>query len=84
MEMDKTAKIAAALNYLGYNSGYYIEGEKITWVDEPPVKPSQKQIDDKVKVIESILETKAEAEKALKVSAYTKLGLTEEEIKAIL
>jgi hypothetical protein len=84
MEMDKTGKISAALNHLGYNSGYYIEGEKITWVDEPAIKPSQEQIDDLVEKIDDIIKEKTQQERALKVSAYQKLGLTESEINAIL
>lgn len=84
MQMDKTGKIAEVLKHLGYNSGWYIEGEKITWVDEPAIKPSQEQIDDLVEKIDDIIETKAQEERALKVSAYQKLGLSEEEINAIL
>ncbi len=61
-----------------------LTGTEITWIDEPEVRPTQEQIDAKVLEIESILETKAQQERALKVSAYKKLGLTEEEINAIL
>ena len=84
MEMDKTGKIAEVLKHLGHNSGWYIEGEKITWVDEPAVKPSQEQIDDLVEKIDDIIKEKAQQEIALKVAAYQKLGLTESEINAIL
>jgi hypothetical protein len=77
-------KIAKSLSELGYTSGWVLTGTEITWIDEPEIKPTQKQIADKVLEIESILEERVQAEKALKVSAYTKLGLTEEEINAIL
>jgi hypothetical protein len=84
MEIDKTGKIAEVLKHLGHNSGWYIEGEKITWVDEPAIKPSQEQIDDLVKKIDDIIKEKAQQERDLKISAYTKLGLSEDEINAII
>ncbi len=77
-------KIIESLKELGYTSGWVLTGTEITWIDEPEVRPTQEQIDAKVLVIESILETRAQEERALKVSAYTKLGLSEEEINAIL
>jgi hypothetical protein len=82
--MNQTDKISYALIELGYNTGWVVRGEEITWIDEPEVRPTQEQIDAKVLVIESILETRAQEERALKVSAYTKLGLNENEINAIL
>jgi hypothetical protein len=77
-------KIVESLKELGYTSGWAVNGTEIEWIEEPEVRPTKKQIDDKVKIIESILETRAQEERALKMSAYTKLGLTEEEINAIL
>jgi hypothetical protein len=82
--MTQTQKISEALIALGYTSGWVVNGTEIEWIDEPEVRPTQKQIDDKVLVIESILEARAEAKKALKVSAYEKLGLSEAEINAII
>jgi|688.fasta_scaffold1880904_2 hypothetical protein len=82
--MIETQKISEALISLGYTTGWVVTGTEITWVDEPAVKPTQEQIDDKVLEIESILEAKAQEERALKVSAYKKLGLTEAEINTIL
>ena len=80
----KHQKIAESLKELGYTTGWVLTGTEITWIDEPEVRPTQEQIDAKVLEIESILETKAQQERALKVSAYKKLGLTEDEINAIL
>jgi hypothetical protein len=77
-------KIALSLIELGYNTGWLLNGTEITWIDEPEVRPTQEQVNTMVEQIESILETKAQEERALKVSAYTKLGLSEEEINAIL
>lgn len=77
-------KIVESLKELGYPTGWTVRGTEIIWVDEPEVIPTQEQIDAKVLEIESILETKAQQERALKISAYQKLGLTEEEINAIL
>jgi hypothetical protein len=77
-------KIVASLKELGYTSGWAVNGTEIEWIEEPEIKPTQEQIDAKVLEIENILETRAQEEKTLKVSAYTKLGLTEEEINAIL
>jgi hypothetical protein len=82
--MDITRKISEALEELGYDTGWVVRGTEIEWINEPEVKPTKKQIDAKVLEIESILETKAQEEKALKVSAYTKLGLTEAEINSII
>jgi hypothetical protein len=77
-------KIVASLKELGYTSGWAVNGTEIEWIEEPEVRPTQEQIDAKVLEIESILETKAQQERALKVSAYTKLGLTAEEINSII
>ena len=77
-------KIAKSLEELGYTSGWVLTGTQIEWINEPKVKPTQEQIDAKVLEIESILEAKAQEERALKISAYTKLGLTEAEINAII
>jgi hypothetical protein len=82
--MNQTDKISYALIELGYNSGWVISGEEITWIDEPEVRPTQEQIDNKILEIENILETRAQQERSLKISAYQKLGLTEDEINAIL
>jgi hypothetical protein len=82
--MSETQKISEALIALGYSTGWVVNGTEITWIDEPEIKPTQKQIADKVLEIESILEARVQAEKALKVSAYTKLGLTEAEINSII
>jgi hypothetical protein len=82
--MDITTKISESLQELGYDTGWVVNGTEIIWINEPAVKPTQKQIDDKVLEIESILEARAEAKKALKVSAYEKLGLTEAEINSII
>jgi hypothetical protein len=82
--MDITRKISESLQELGYDTGWVVRGTEIEWINEPEVKPTQKQIDDKVLEIESILEARAEAKKALKVSAYEKLGLTEAEINSII
>jgi hypothetical protein len=77
-------KIVESLKELGYTSGWVVKGTEIEWIVEPQVRPTQKQIDAKVLEIESILETKAQEERDLKVSAYTKLGLTEAEINSII
>jgi hypothetical protein len=82
--MDMHIKIVNVLKELGYDTGWVVNGEEITWIDEPKVKPTQEQIDAKVLEIENILKTKAQQERTLKVSGYTKLGLTTEEINAIL
>ena len=76
-------KIAASLKELGYVD-WVVNDTEIEWIVEPEVRPTQEQIDAKVLEIESILETRAQEERALKVSAYQKLGLTESEINAIL
>lgn len=77
-------KVAAALRELGYKTGWLLSGTEITWLDEPEVRPTQEQIDAKVLEIESILEARAQQERALKISAYKKLGLSDDEINAII
>jgi hypothetical protein len=77
-------KIALSLIELGYNTGWLLNGTEITWIDEPEVRPTQEQINTMVEQIESILETRAQEERDLKISAYTKLGLSEDEINAII
>ena len=79
--------LSLALTELGYNTGWYIVGdsyEGIEWIDEPENIPSKEEVEGKALEVKSILETRAQEERALKVSVYTKLGLTEEEINAIL
>jgi hypothetical protein len=82
--LSEHSKVGAALRELGYNTGWLLSGTEITWLDEPEVRPTQEQIDAKVLEIESILESKAQTERALKVSAYKKLGLSDNEINAII
>jgi hypothetical protein len=82
--MDMHIKIVNVLKELGYDTGWVVRGTEIEWIDEPEVRPTQEQIDAKVLEIESILETKAQEERALKVSAYKKLGLSDDEINAII
>ncbi len=82
--LSEHSKVAAALRELGYNTGWLLSGTEITWLDEPEVRPTQEQIDAKVLEIGSILESKAQTERALKVSAYKKLGLSDDEINAII
>ena len=79
-------KISQSLIELGYTE-FVVRGETfegIEWIIQPDKKPTKKQIEDMAAKIEKILETRKAEQKALKVSAYTKLGLTEEEINAIL
>jgi hypothetical protein len=76
-------KIVESLKQLGY-TGWAVNGTEIEWIVEPEVRPTQEQIDAKVLEIESILESKAQTERALKVSAYKKLGLSDDEINAII
>lgn len=78
-------KIAEALVELGHTE--FVCGDtydSIQWIVQPDEKPTKKQVEDMVAKIDEILETRKAEQKALKVSAYTKLGLTEEEINAIL
>jgi hypothetical protein len=79
-------KIAEALVELGYTE-FVVTGdiyEGIEWIVQPDKKPTKKQVEDMAAKIEEILQTRKAEQKALKVSAYTKLGLTENEINAIL
>ena len=77
-------KIALSLIELGYTFGWVVNGTEITWIEEPEVRPTQEQINNMAEQIESILETRAQEERSLKISAYQKIGLSEEEINAIL
>jgi hypothetical protein len=89
--MTQTQKISETLIALGYTSGWVVNGTEIEWIDEPQVRPTQKQIDAKVLEIESILEAKTQetelARQAKLDSAITKLkalGLTEAEAKVVI
>jgi hypothetical protein len=79
-------KITEALLELGYYNfvvtGHTYEG--IEWIVEPETIPTKEEVEDMALQIDDILQTRAEEQRALKVSAYTKLGLTEDEINAIL
>lgn len=79
-------KIAEALIELGYTE-FVVTGdiyEGIEWIVQPDKKPTKKQVEDMAAKIDGILETRKAEQRATKVSAYTKLGLTEEEINSIL
>jgi|688.fasta_scaffold2619195_2 hypothetical protein len=79
-------KITKALLELGY-SEFVVKGdvyEGIEWVVEPETIPSKEEVESMALQIDDILETRTQEQRALKVSAYTKLGLTEDEINAII
>jgi hypothetical protein len=79
-------KITKALLELGY-SEFVVKGdvyEGIEWVVEPENIPSKEEVESMALQIDDILETRAQEQRTLKVSAYTKLGLTEDEINAII
>jgi predicted DNA binding protein len=78
-------KLAEALVELGYTE--FVCGDtydSIQWIVQPDKKPTKKQVEDMAAKIEEILQTRKTEQRATKVSAYKKLGLTEEEINAIL
>jgi len=78
--------ISKALLKLGYTE-FVVRGdvyEGIEWVIEPKTIPSKEEVESMALQVDDILETKAQEQRALKVSAYTKLGLTEDEINAII
>jgi hypothetical protein len=79
-------KIAEALIELGYKE-FVVTGntyEGIEWIVEPETIPTKEEVEDMATKIDEILETRKAEQRATKVSAYTKLGLTETEINAII
>jgi len=81
-------RIADALVALGYqefvcNDTY----ESIKWIVEPDSKPTKKQVEDMAKQIPILEQQQKQEQEALKLSAIAKLaklGLTEDEAKAII
>jgi hypothetical protein len=78
--------INQAIINLGYTGGWILRGdtyEGIEWVEQPDNIPSKEDIDNAIANIQAEQDAKA----AAKESALTKLqalGLTEEEIKALI
>jgi hypothetical protein len=79
-------KIANALVELGYTE-FVVNNEnidEIVWVVEPDKKPTKKEIEDMVAVIDDILLQRKQDQDNLKRSGYKKLGLSDDEINAII
>jgi hypothetical protein len=79
-------KIANALVELGYTEFvvYNESIDEIVWVVEPDKKPTKKEIEDMVAVIDDILLQRKQDQDNLKRSGYKKLGLSDDEINAII
>ena len=79
-------KITEALVELGYTE-FVVRGsiyEGIEWIVQPEIIPTKEQVEDMALQIDNILQTRKAEQQAIKISAYTKLGLTEDEINAII
>jgi hypothetical protein len=82
-------KIAEVLSKMGYNE-FVVNGdtyEGINWVVEPEHIPSKEEILDTISQLDDLEQAEQDAKAAAKESALTKLqalGLTEEEIKALI
>jgi hypothetical protein len=82
-------KIAEVLSKMGYVE-FIVRGdtyEGIEWIEQPESIPTKEQILAKIPEFELLEQQEVEAKIAAKESALTKLqalGLTEEEIKALL
>jgi hypothetical protein len=79
-------KIANALVELGYTEFvvYNESIDEIVWVVEPDKKPTKKEIEDMVAIIDDILLQRKQDQNNLKISGYKKLGLSDDEINAII
>ena len=81
--MKPEIEILEAMIELGYGSNWILSGnsvDDIQYLDNALPKPTKNEILEKIKELPQIRETK----KQLKISAYTKLGLSEDEINAII
>jgi hypothetical protein len=79
----KHEEITEALKELGYNSNWILSGnniDDIKYLDDTLPKPTKTEI---INMIEELPQLRIERE-ALKVSAYQKLGLSDDEINAII
>ena len=79
-------QITEALIILGYNTGWVVRGdtyEGIEWVEQPEVIPSKEDIDNAIVAVQVDQDAKAAAKESGKTK-LTALGLTEEEVNAIL
>ncbi len=87
--MINNLNITKALINLGYNE-FVVNGdtyEGIKWVVEPEHVPSKEEVLDTISQLDVLEQAKQDAKAAAKESALTKLqalGLTEEEIKALI
>jgi|LakMenE18May11ns_1017448.scaffolds.fasta_scaffold9493601_2 hypothetical protein len=81
--------IAQALTALGYNE-FVVRGdtyEGIEWMVVPETIPSKEEVLEKITELDALGQQEQDAKAAAKESALTKLqalGLTEEEIKALI
>jgi hypothetical protein len=81
--MKPEIEILEAMIELGYGSNWILSGnsvDDIQYLDNALPKPTKNEILEKIKELPQIRETK----KQLKISAYKKLGLSEDEINAII
>jgi hypothetical protein len=79
-------KIAEALVELGYTE-FVVTGdiyEGIEWMVQPEIIPTKEEVEDMAAKINEILETRKAEQRATKISAYKKLGLSDDEINAII
>lgn len=83
------AKAREVLDYLLPNGGWTIQGEDFDSIvyDENIVPVTKKQFDDAAKVVDEFLTQQSNARAAARTSALNKLsalGLTDDEVKAII
>ena len=77
-------EIKDGLLQLGFNSGWVINENEITlWENQEPI-PSMQEIENAAKLWHENQKTEATAKEAARQAVLSKLGLTAEEVAALL
>lgn len=76
--------IVKAIQFIRPNAEFSITGTELTWLDETQAEPTKKQIEDGWVAYQAAEKAKADDIAAQKQLVIEKLGLTAEEVSALL
>jgi predicted NAD/FAD-dependent oxidoreductase len=78
------SQILKAIQFIRPDAGFSLSGTELTWLDENQTEPTKKQIEDGWVAYQAAEKAKAEEAAAQKQLVIEKLGLTAEEVSALL
>lgn len=78
------SNIIKAIQFIRPNAGFSLTGTELTWLDETQKEPTKKEIEDGYKAYLAAEQAKADKIALEKQEVLAKLGLTAEEVVALL